>query len=97
MLKVNIIDLEKQYQFREENMNIENRNKIKLVLGYFKLFCKRYNIEYQEKKTLWENFISNYQILCKKGYQSDIKLYMKSLGFNNYEFIYEILNDRSFR
>ena len=97
MLKVNIIDLEKQNQFREENMNIENRNKIKLVLGYFKLFCKRYNIEYQEKKTLWENFISNYQILCKKGYQSDIKLYMKSLGFNNYAFIYEILHDRSFR
>lgn len=89
-----VMDLEEQYQYKEEDMQIENINKMYSVLRYFNFLCKENKIDYQEKQTLWDTFSTNYCMLCQIGKKADINLYMKKNNSNEYSFIYEMLHYR---
>lgn len=90
-----LIDLEEQYQYREEAMKIHNINKMQDVLKYFVYLCKTNNIEYKIGNDLWQSFIINYRKLSENGFQRDIHLYMKTMGAKEYSFLYEALHDKN--
>lgn len=90
-----LIDLENQYQYREENMQIMNRNKMQEMLKYFFYLCQNNHIRYVQGENLWNTFVDNYYSLSEKGFQKEIDLYMKANGFQENAFIYELLHDRN--
>lgn len=92
---MNLMDLERQYQYREENMQVMNRNKMNDMLKYFFYLCKKNHTSYFQGNGLWNTFVVNYDSLVRKGLQNDIDFYMKANGFQEDAFIYELLHDRN--
>lgn len=88
---MDIKKLDEQYRYREENMKIENKNKMEEILKNFFMFCKKNKIFYKLKGNIWDTFLMNYQNLCNHGLEKDIRLFMKSNGAKETAFLYEYL------
>lgn len=89
---MNIQKMEEQYQYREENMKIYNKNKMQEILKYLFYLCQQKQIKYQTKENYWDTFIVNYKNLHQKGAQRDIHLFMKQNGATLLPFLYEALH-----
>lgn len=89
---MDVVKLDEQYVYREENMKIENSNRMKDLLKYFYVLSKRNKIKYELKDDLWETFVANYHNLCEQGLEKEIQLYMRGNGAKKEAFLYEYLH-----
>lgn len=88
-------DLDKLYTYKVENQELMNKNKLREVLQYFYILCKRKNIEYYSSNNLWDSFFVNYNNLVNLGLYDDIRLFLKQQKANEMAFIYEYLHYRN--
>lgn len=92
MNNMDVLKLDEQYMYREENMKIANRNKTQEILKYFYVLSKRNGITYEVANDLWESLCVNYQNLCNHGLEKEIRQFMKSNNANKDAFIYEYIH-----